>query len=153
MSRIEDALIKLGLTLPPAAAPAANYVPVSLTGRLAFVSGQLPVGPQGLEYRGKLGSKFDIAQGSQAARLAMLNVFAQLKLALEDLNRLHRCLRIGGFVNATPEFDSHPKVVNGASDLVVALMGDAGRHARYAVGVASLPFDAAVEIEALFELT
>lgn len=153
MSAIEDKLRGLGLDLPLAAAPAANYVPFVVTGNLVIVSGQLPIQGGGVAVRGRLGDTVSLEQGQAAARLCILNVLAQLKTATDgDLDRVRRCVRLGGFVSCTPEFIDHPKVINGASDLIVEVMGDAGRHARAAVGCPSLPLDAAVEVEGIFEL-
>lgn len=158
MSRIEQALQKLGLSLPLPAAPAATYVPFTKLdlghGHLVFISGQVPVGSEGLEYRGKVGRDFDVAGAKLAAQLCALNVLAQLKDACTgDLDKVRKCLRLGGFINAVPEFEDHSKVVNGASELILNVMGDDGRHARTSVGVASLPFNVAVEVEATFEIS
>jgi len=143
----------LGLALPAAAAPVANYVPFSRTGSLLFVSGQLPMGPGGIDpaHRGKLGAGVSLEAGQAAARVAALNVLAQANAAVGDLARL-RAARLGGYVNCAPDFAQLPQVVNGASDLVAAVLGENGRHARFAVGVAQLPLDAAVEVEAIFEI-
>lgn len=145
-------LAALGLTLPAAAAPVANYVPHVRAGNLLFVSGQLPMGPQGIDlaHKGKLGADISLEAGQAAARQAALNVLAQANVASGDLSKL-RVVRIGGYVNSTPDFVSLPQVVNGASDLVAAILGENGKHARFAVGVAQLPLDAAVEVEAIFE--
>jgi enamine deaminase RidA (YjgF/YER057c/UK114 family) len=146
-------LAALGLTLPPAAAPVANYAPFMKTGNLLFVSGQLPMGAAGLDpgHRGKLGQGVALEAGQAAARQAALNVLAQAASAVGDLARL-RAVRVGGYVNCAPDFPSVPQVVNGASDLFAAILGDNGKHARFAVGVAQLPLDAAVEIEGVFEI-
>lgn len=146
-------LAALGLTLPAAAAPVANYVPVRQSGNLLFVSGQLPVGANGVDpaHKGKLGASITLEAGQAAARLAALNVLAQAKAAAGDLAKL-RAVRIGGYVNSTPDFAHVPQVVNGASDLFAAVLGDNGKHARFAVGVAQLPLDAAVEVEGIFEI-
>ena len=146
-------LAALGLALPPAAAPVANYLPVARAGNLLFVSGQLPVvaGKVDPAHQGKLGAKVSLEAGQDAARLAALNVLAQANAVVGDLARL-RALRLGGFVNAVPDFPEIPQVVNGASDLLAAVLGENGKHARAAVGVAQLPLDAAVEIEATFEI-
>ena len=149
---IEARLEGLGIVLPAAAAPAANYVPFVLAGSLLFVSGQLPMGPQGLAYEGKLGADASLEDGQAAARLCAVNILAQAKKALGDLDRIVRCVRLGGWVNCTPDFTEHPKVVNGASDLMIEALGDKGRHARFAVGAPSLPFGAAVEVESIFEV-
>jgi len=149
LARLES----LGLTLPAAAAPVANYVPFVRTGALLFVSGQLPVGPDGIDpaHKGKLGGAVSLEAGQAAARQAALNVLAQANAAVGDLARL-KVVRLGGYVNATPDFAAVPQVVNGASDLVAAVLGENGRHARFAVGVAQLPLDAAVEVEGVFEI-
>ncbi len=148
-----DRLKALGLTLPPAAAPVANYVAFSRAGNLLFVSGQLPISANGLAaaHKGKLGASVSLEAGQAAARQAALNVLAQANAAIGDLAKL-RAVRIGGFVNCVPEFGALPQVVNGASDLFAAVLKDNGKHGRFAVGVAQLPLDAAVEIEAIFEI-
>jgi len=147
-------LAEMGLELPPAAAPAANYVPYVITGNQVFISGQVPVmaGPT-LHFQGKLGAEFGVEEGQAAARLCAINILAQVKAACDgDLDRVVRCVKLGGFVNCTPEFDQHPPVINGASDLMVEVLGDRGRHARFAVGAPNLPFNVAVEIDAVFEI-
>ncbi|MGA3063896.1 MAG: RidA family protein [Methylocystis sp.] len=143
----------LGLSLPAAAAPVANYVPFSRAGNLLFVSGQLPVsgGVVDPAHKGKLGAGVSLEAGQAAARLAALNVLAQANAAVGDLARL-RAVRLGGYVNSAPDFQQLPQVVNGASDLVAAVLGENGKHARFAVGVAQLPLDAAVEVEGIFEI-
>jgi len=152
-SRIEEALRALGLALPEPASPRANYVPFVRSGALVFTAGQLPLEGGRIAVAGKLGAEVGIEQGREAARLCALNLLAHLKNACDgDLDRVVRCVRVGGFVNCVPDFTEQPQVVNGASDLLVAVMGDAGRHARTAVGVASLPRGAAVEVEAVFEI-
>ncbi|MEX6725039.1 RidA family protein [Parapedomonas caeni] len=147
----EQRLRDLGLVLPMAAAPAANYVPWVMTGSLLVIAGQLPLGPDGIAYRGKLGREVTIEQGVEAARRCGLNLIAQMKAALGDLERVVRVVRLGGFVNSTDSFTEQPKVINGASDLMVGVFGEAGRHARTAVGVNVLPFDVAVEVDAMIE--
>ena len=146
-------LAALGLSLPAAAAPVANYLPVTRSGDLLFVSGQLPVGANGLDpaHKGKLGAAISLDAGQAAARRAALYVLAQARAATGDLAKL-RAIRIGGYVNSTPDFANVPQVVNGASDLFVDVLGENGKHARFAVGVAQLPLDAAVEIEGIFEI-
>lgn len=152
-SKIEAKLNELGLELPAPAAPVATYVPYVVTGSLVFISGQVPLTANGLEYQGKVGDIYSVEDGQAAARLCALNILAQAKTAAGgDLDRLARCVKLGGFVNCTPDFDKHPLVINGASDLIAAVMGDAGRHARFAVGAPSLPMDVAVEVDATFEL-
>jgi enamine deaminase RidA (YjgF/YER057c/UK114 family) len=151
--RIEARLKELGMTLPQAATPVANYVPYVITGNLVFISGQGPMGPKGVEFTGKLGRDLDVDQGKAAARLTALNVIAQLKNAVEgDLDRVKRVVKLLGFVNSTPDFNQQPFVINGASDVMVEVFGDAGRHARSAVSAPSLPVDIAVEVEAIFEI-
>ncbi|HEX6978498.1 MAG TPA: RidA family protein [Alphaproteobacteria bacterium] len=151
--KIEARLKELGISLPAATTPAANYVPTVRTGNLVFVAGQVTLKDGKLEYVGKLGREYGVEDGQKAARLCALNVLAHLKNACDgDLDRVRRCVRVGGFVNAVPEFGDHPKVINGASDLFVEVFGEAGKHARAAVGVGSLPFGVAVEVEAVFEV-
>jgi enamine deaminase RidA (YjgF/YER057c/UK114 family) len=151
--RIDARLTELKISLPAASVPAANYVPVVIAGNLAFVSGQVPVLQGELKYLGKVGVELTLEQGQQAARLCALNIIAQLKLALGgDLDRVRRCVKVGGFVNCESGFGDQPKVINGASDLFVAVFGDAGRHARFAVGTNALPFNVAVEVDAVFEV-
>jgi enamine deaminase RidA (YjgF/YER057c/UK114 family) len=152
-SRVEQRLAQQGFELPDAPAPAANYAPYTISGRLLFVAGQLPFRGRQVAVTGRLGAEVSVADGQEAARLCALNLLAQAKAACGgELDRLGRCLKLGGFVACTPEFGDHPEVVNGASDLMVQVMGEAGRHARFAVGCASLPRNAAVEVEAIFEL-
>lgn len=150
--RIDARLAELGLDLPAPGAPAGNYVPYVISGNQITISGQVPLESGKIQFIGKLGAEFGIDEGQAAARLCMINAMAQVKAALGgDLDRVTRCVKLGGFVNATPDFGGHPKVINGASDLAVEVFGDAGRHARFAVGVGSLPFGCAVEVEAVFE--
>ncbi len=152
-SAIEQRLAARGLELPDAPAPAANYVPYAISGKLLFVAGQVPFREGQVAVRGRLGDGVSLERGQEAARLCALNLLAQARAACGgDLGRLARCLKLGGFVSCTAEFTDHAKVVNGASDLMVEAMGEAGRHARFAVGCASLPLNAAVEVEAIFEL-
>lgn len=153
MSTIETRLTELGVTLPEAAAPAANYVPFVKTGNQLFVSGQLPMEGGKIQVSGKLGDGLDVEQGKTAARICAINLLAQAKAATGDLDKVVRLVKIVGFVNSTADFVDQPQVINGASDFLVEAMGDAGRHARSAVSAASLPFGAGVEIEAIFEVT
>lgn len=149
---IEQRLAELGLTLPEAPMPAANYVPFVQTGAQLYVSGQISQDANGL-IKGRLGADMDVAQGAAAAQRCALSLLAQARAACGgDLGRIARVVKLVGFVNSTPDFVDQPKVINGASDLMVAVLGDAGRHARSAVSAASLPFGVAVEIEAVFEL-
>ena len=153
MSRIRERLEALGLTLPDPPMPIANFVPFAVTGSLVFLAGQVNEWNGTVPYLGKLGREFDVERGQAAARLCALNLLACLERACDgDLDRVRRCVRVGGFVNCMPDFTQAPAVVNGASDLFVAVLGDAGRHARTAVGVASLPRGAAVEVDAVFEI-
>ncbi|MFC3060598.1 RidA family protein [Paenirhodobacter populi] len=151
MSKIDARLQELGIELPAAPAPAANYVPYVLSGGQLFVSGQVSAGPDGL-ILGKLGDGLTVEDGAAAARRCGLSLIAQAKAALGDLDRVARVVKLVGFVNSTAGFGDQPKVVNGCSDLMVEVFGDAGRHARSAVSAASLPFGVAVEIEAIFEV-
>jgi enamine deaminase RidA (YjgF/YER057c/UK114 family) len=152
MGAIDAKLKELGLTLPEAPPPAANYVPYVVTGKLVFVAGQVSRGPGGF-ITGKLGRDLDVARGQKAARLCALNILAQVKAACGgELERVVRCVKVGGFVNCTDTFQEQPQVINGCSDLFVAVLGDKGRHARFAVGAPMLPFNAAVEIDAVFEI-
>lgn len=151
--RIDARLAELKISLPTANPPAGNYVPVVITGNLAFVSGQIPMAQGEVKFRGRVGVDLSIEQGQEAARLCCINILAQLKNALGgDLDRVRRCVKVGGFVNCDAGYPDQPKIVNGASDLMVAVFGDAGRHARFAVGTNALPFDCAVEVEAIFEI-
>ena len=150
---IEAKLAQLGITLPQPVAPVANYVGFVRSGNMLFVSGQICVDAQGkLIAKGKLGAGVSTEQGAAAARGCGINLLAQAKAALGDLDKVVRVVRLGGFVNSAPDFLDGPKVLNGASDLMVAVFGDKGRHARTTVGVAVLPADASVEVEAVFEV-
>jgi enamine deaminase RidA (YjgF/YER057c/UK114 family) len=153
MSRYEEALAGLGLTIPEVAAPVANFVPYVVTGSLVYVSGQIPMRDGKIDFVGKLGRDFDVEQGREAARACALNVLSVIRQACGgDLDRVSRCVRLGGFINSTDEFTSQPEVMNGASDLLVAVFGERGRHARTAVSVNTLPRGVAVEVEAVFEI-
>ena len=151
MASIADRLAELSIILPSAAAPAANYVPFVQSGKLLFISGQLPFDDGQLLNNGRLGETLGTEQGYLAARQCAVNIIAQIKAA-GALDKVKRIVRLGGFVNSTPDFTDQPQVVNGASDLFVAVFGDAGRHSRAAVGVAALPRGASVEVEAVVEL-
>lgn len=149
----EAKLASLGITLPTPAAPVANYVAFVRSGNLLTVSGQLCFGPDGkLVAKGRLGGGVSIEDGQKAARACAVNLLAQVKAAVGDLDKIVRVVRLGGFINSAPGFGDGPKVMNGASDLMVEVFGDKGRHARSTVGVAALPADAAVEVEGLFEI-
>ena len=153
--RIEARLQELGIILPQPAAPVANYIPFNITGNLVVISGQICLGLDGKmadAHKGKLGAEISPEAGQEAARLCAINVLAQLKSAVGDLDKVVRCVRLGGFINVVPTFAAVPQVMNGASDLMVAVFGDKGRHARSTIGVAELPADAAVEVEAMFEV-
>jgi enamine deaminase RidA (YjgF/YER057c/UK114 family) len=151
---VEKRLKELGIVLQQAPAPVANYVPFVRTGNLLTVSGQLCFEADGrLAAKGRLGGGVSIEDGQQAARACAVNLLAQVKAALGDLDNVVRVVRLGGFINSAPGFVDGPKVMNGASDLMVAAFGDKGKHARSTVGVAALPADAAVEVEGLFEVS
>ena len=151
--RIAARLKDLGVTLPTPAIPQGSYVPWVRTGALLFISGQITMGAKGLEYVGIVGEDINLEDAKRGARLAGLNVIAQAAMALDgDLDRVRRVVKVTGFVNAAPGFTQHPEVVNGASDLFVEVFGEAGLHARAAVGTSSLPRNVAVEIEAIFEV-
>jgi enamine deaminase RidA (YjgF/YER057c/UK114 family) len=154
MGRIDARLKELGLQLPAMASPVANYVPWVRTGALIFVSGQITMGhDKTLEYVGAVGREWNVEEGRKAARLAAVNVLAAVKAALDgDLDRVRRVVKITGFVNAAAGFTEHPEVLNGASELFVEVFGEAGKHARAAVGAGSLPRGGAVEVEAIFEV-
>lgn len=155
MSKVEDRLAALGVSLPVPAAPVANYVPFVVSGSLLVISGQLAFGPDGKldpGHIGKVGAHVSTEAGQAAARRCAVNILAQAKAALGDLDRISRCVRLGGFINTAPGFSAVAPVMNGASDFIVEALGDRGRHARSTVGVAELPLDSAVEVEALFEI-
>ena len=149
---IDARLAELGITLPEAAAPVASYVPVVVSGGMAFVSGQLPF-VDGKLVTGRLGEDVSLEDGQAAARACGLMILAQLKAALIPLDKVERVVKLGGFVNSTHDFTDQPKVVNGASDLMAQVFGEAGKHARAAVGVPSLPLGAAVEVDAVIALS
>ncbi len=153
MSAFETRLAAMGLALPDPPTPIANFLPWRRSGQLVFLAGQVNEWNGTVPFVGKVGRELDLDAGLAAARLCALNLLACLKLACDgDLDRVAQCIQVRGFVNCDPEFEFVPAVVNGASDLFVALLGDAGRHARTAVGVASLPRRAAVEVDAAFEI-
>jgi enamine deaminase RidA (YjgF/YER057c/UK114 family) len=150
---IAAALAELNITLPTPLAPVANYVPYVQTGNLVVISGQLPMKDGALAHKGHVGQDVSVEDATEAAKICAINLLAQLQAAAGgDLNRVARCVRLGVFVNSAHEFTDQPKVANGASDLMVAVLGDAGKHARAAVGVNTLPLGAAVEVEGMFEL-
>ena len=151
--QIDARLAELGITIPEAAAPVANYVGHVVSGNMVFVSGQVTLKDGKLHYVGKLGDSISLDDGYMAARLCAINIIAQLKAACGgDLDRVKRVVRLGGFVNSTPDFGDQPKVINGASDLMVEVFGDKGRHARAAVSAGSLPSGIAVEIDCVAEI-
>jgi len=151
--KIDARLKELGIELPTPPAPVASYVPFVVSGKLVFISGQVTTADGGLKYVGTVGKEISLEDGKAAARLCAINVLAQAKAACGgDLDRIKRCVKVTAFVNAVPGFAQHPEVANGASDLFVEVLGDAGRHARAAVGAGSLPRNVATEVEAIFEL-
>jgi enamine deaminase RidA (YjgF/YER057c/UK114 family) len=150
--KVEARLSSLGIALPEASSPVANYVPFYLAGNLLFISGQISKAGDGTIISGRLGADLGVEEGREAARASLLNILAQAKAATGDLDRVAQVVRLTGFVAATPEFTDHPQVINGASDLMVEILGEAGRHTRAAVGVASLPMGCAVEIDAILML-
>ena len=155
MGHIDDRLQQMGIVLPVPAPPVANYVPFVLAGRTLVISGQLALGPDGKldpAHIGKLGQAISDETGRAAARLCAINVLAQAKAALGHLDRVARCVRLGGFIHVTSDYVAVAGIMNGASDLIVEVLGDRGRHARSTVGVATLPFGCAVEVEAMFDV-
>jgi enamine deaminase RidA (YjgF/YER057c/UK114 family) len=153
MGAVDKKLAELGVTLPSPAAPVANYVPFVRTGNLLIISGQLCLGNDGkLVAKGQLGAGVAIEDGQKAARACVVNLLAHVKVALGDLDQVKRVVRLGGFINSAAGFADGAKVMNGASDLIVEVFGDKGRHARSTIGVAALPLEAAVEVEGMFEV-
>ena len=155
MGLIDRRLDELGIVLPGPAGAAANYVPYVRTGNLLFISGQICFGPDGRippEFTGKLGAGVSDEMGRAAARACALNLVAQVKAAVGDLDKVARCVRLGGFMNVMPDYAAIPQIMNGASDVIVDIFGEKGRHARSTVGVAELPFDCVAEVEGLFEV-
>ena len=150
--QIDARLEELGIEVPQPAAPVANYVAYVVTGNLIFVSGQVPIEGGEFKFKGKLGAEISVEDGQAAARFCGINIIAQLKQALDgDLDRVTRIVKLGGFVNSTPDFVQQPQVVNGVSDLMVEVFGDKGKHARAAVSAGSLPVGVAVEVDAVVE--
>ena len=153
MTSIDARLKELGIELPQPAKPVANYVPWVKTGNLVFTAGQVPLKDGKIEYQGKIGRDFTVEEGQAAARQCAINILAQVKDACGgNLDKVKRCVKVVGFVNGVPDFADHPKVINGASDLLVTVLGERGKHARSAVGSGSLPVNVAVEVEAVFEV-
>ena len=151
--KIDARLNELGIVLPESIPPAANYVPWVRTGNLLFIAGQVPVREGKDIHTGKLGANISMEQGQECARLCAINILSHVRNALDgDLDRVVRCVRLTGFVNSTPDFGQQPLVINGASDVMVAVFGDAGRHSRAAVGNAALPRNVPVEVDAIFEV-
>jgi enamine deaminase RidA (YjgF/YER057c/UK114 family) len=150
--RIEARLAELGVALPDAPAPAANYVPAVISGKMLYVSGQLPLAGGAVTLKGRLGDGVEVEAARDAAKLCAINILAQARATIGDLDRIARIVKLTGFVASSPDFGDQPKVVNGASDFLVEVLGDKGRHARSAIGVAALPLGAAVEVEAVIEL-
>lgn len=149
---VQETLSKLAVTLPSPPAPAGLYVPVVITGNLVFVSGQIPMESGQVKFKGKVGKEVSVETGQQAARLCTINALAQLNAALGSLDRIKRIVKVTGFVNCEPNFAEQPKVINGSSDLLVQVFGEAGKHARAAIGVSSLPLDSSVEVEFIAEI-
>jgi len=150
---LQNKLSELGLSLPKVAAPAANYVPYVVSGKTLYIAGQIPFLNGEKMHMGRLGEDLGIEAGQQAAQACALNILAQVNDAVSgDWSKVKRCLKLGGFVNCTPDFYDHPAVVNGASNLMADVMGEKGKHARFAVGAPSLPLGVAVEVDAVFEL-
>ena len=151
---VEQRLTEMGVALPNPAAPAANYIPFITTGNMIFVSGQITVLDGEFLYLGKVGDTLSVDDGYKAARICAINLIAQVKEAcFGDLDRVTQVVKLGGFVNCTPDFTDQPKVINGASDLISEAFGDSGKHARFAVGVSSLPMGVAVEVDGVFEIS
>jgi enamine deaminase RidA (YjgF/YER057c/UK114 family) len=153
---IEEKILALGIELPNAPQSAGSYVQVAITGNLVFVSGQLPVEPGSIpmqvKFKGKVGKDISLEQGQEAARLCTINALAQLKSTLGSLEKIKNFVKVSGFVNCDATFSSHPQIINGASDFILQIFGDKGRHSRSAIGAISLPLDSAVEIEFIVEI-
>lgn len=149
---IEKKLVEIGVTLPSPVAAVANYVPALRVGDMLYVSGQLPIGPEGLTLKGTLGAGVSVEEANAAARLCAINILAQARAAIGDLDKVVRVVKLVGFVASAADCGDQPKVVNGASDLMVEVFGEKGRHARSAVGVAALPLGATVEVEAIIQV-
>lgn len=153
---IEEKILALGIELPNAPQSAGSYVQVAITGNLVFVSGQLPVEPGSIpiqvKFKGKVGKDISLEEGQEAARLCTINALAQLKSTLGSLEKIRKFVKVSGFVNCDASFSNHPQIINGASDFIVQLFGEKGRHSRSAIGASSLPLDSAVEIEFIVEI-
>lgn len=150
---IEDKLKQLNITLPTPPKPAGSYIPVVVTGNLAFVSGQIPMQDGKVLYAGKVPSEKSIQEAQEAAKLCAINLLAQLKANLGSLDKITKIVRVSGFVNCTPDFAEHPKIINAASDLFFEIFGEKGKHSRIAVGVANLPLNSTVEIDMTVEFS
>ena len=150
---IEKRLKELGIIIPNAPKPAGSYIPVVLTGKLAFVSGQIPIKDGQIVYQGKVGTTQSIDNAQEAAKLCIINGLAQIETYCGTLDNLEKIIKISGFVNSTKDFTEHPKVINAASDLLMKIFGEKGRHSRIAIGVSSLPLNATVEIDMIVEIT
>jgi enamine deaminase RidA (YjgF/YER057c/UK114 family) len=148
----ESRLAALGIALPAPGTPAANYIPTVITGKLLFISGQVSISRDGGKYIGKLGQDYTVEEGQKAARICAINLLGAMKAAVGDLDKIGRMIKLTGFVNALPEFEDAHKVINGASDLLVEVLGEQGRHSRSAIGVGTLPLGCAVEVEAIAEI-
>lgn len=153
---IEEKLVSLGVKLSYPLPPAGSYIPVIVTGNLVFVSGQMPVEPGSkpirVKFKGKIGRDISLEDGQKAARLCAINALSQLKDALSSLDQIKKFVRVSGYVNCDPSFTDHPKVINGASDFLVQIFGEKGRHTRVSVGASSLPFDSSVQIDFIAEI-
>ena len=149
---IEDKLKSLGITLPTPPKPAGSYIPVVITNKIAFVSGQIPIQDGKVVFTGKVSKDISVEEAQKAARLCVINGLAQLKAELGSLDKISKIIKVSGFVNSLPEFTDQPKVINGASDLLYEIFGEKGRHARIAVGVASLPLNSVVEVDLVAEI-
>ncbi len=151
MYLIEEKISSLGISIPEAPSPAGSYIPVTISGNLAFVSGQIPIKGGRVRYTGKVSDE-NIADGQESAKLCAINILSQLKRELGELDRVSRIVKLSGFVNCDSNFSKHPQVINAASDMMYEIFGEAGKHSRIAVGVSSLPLNSMTEIDALVEI-
>jgi enamine deaminase RidA (YjgF/YER057c/UK114 family) len=152
MSLIEKKLKELNIQIPTAPSPVGNYLAFRISGNKIYISGQLPIDKNGIMIKGKIGNELTEEDGKKAALLCMLNSIGHLKNAIKDLNKVKSCIKINGYINSENNFENHPSLLNSASDLLVKIFGEKGKHARAVVGVSSLPLNAAVEIETIFEI-
>ena len=150
---IEEKIKSLNITLPTPPKPAGSYIPVVRTGNLAFVSGQIPIKDGKVQYQGKVPTNISIEDAQKAAKICIINLLAQLRAELGTLDKISRIVRVSGFVNSSPDFTDQPKIINAASDLLFEIFGQKGQHSRIAIGVASLPLNSSVEIDAVVEIT